>query len=153
MSKPTIEEKRVLSGPGDSPVSPLRNNGSVPKELKLIPEKHKKLENLTDNQDVIPPHNHEALDRNVQITNAMRKQEGVGYPCGNYSYSISDEESLKEIQGTERNEKYRSCAQCGYITNWKNNLVSHLQTHHGKSGDEKQIHHGESGGEMQHETN
>ena len=83
----------------------------------------------------------------------MRKQEGVGYPCGNYSYSISDEESLKEIQGTKHNEKYGSCAQCGYITNWKNNLVSHLQTHHGKSGDEKQIHHGESGGEMQHETN
>ena len=94
----------------------------------------------------------------------MRKQEGVGYPCGNYSYSISDEESLKEIQGTERNENYGSCAQCGYITNCKNNLVSHLQTHHRESEHEKQTHHrksgeekhthlGESGGEMQHETN
>ena len=83
----------------------------------------------------------------------MKKEEEVRYPCDYCSYSMTDEEILKEIQGTKRNENYGSCTQCGYVANWKNNLVSHLQIHHRGSGDEKQNHQGESGGEMQYEVN
>ena len=67
--------------PGDSPISPIKNTGSVPKEWKIRPEKHKKLEDPTDDQDVIVPHNRKALDKDFQIKHTMRKQEGIRYPC------------------------------------------------------------------------
>ena len=46
---------------------------------------------------------------------------------------------------------YSPCAQCEYVAYWKNNLVSHLRTHHRELREEKQNHQHKADGGMQFE--
>ena len=100
---------------------------------------------------MILQHNHQAVDPEIDST--VRADEEVRHIRDHLSYSISDEEGLKEIPETKRNTNYNSCTQCGYIAYWKNNLVSHLQTHHRELEDEKQNRQHKTEGGMQYEDN